>query len=61
MPPGGLAGRFRFDDDKIDLTGHMEEMPMEVDIERGVLRLSFTHYTSQQELDQLVSALERVI
>ncbi|SFU17307.1 aminotransferase class V-fold PLP-dependent enzyme [Sedimentitalea nanhaiensis] len=34
---------------------------MEVDIERGVLRLSFTHYTSQQELDQLVSALERVI
>ncbi len=29
--------------------------------EHGVLRLSFVHYTSQAELDQLISALDRVL
>ncbi len=32
-----------------------------VDPEQGVLRLSFTHYTSRQEIDQLIEALDRVL
>ena len=32
-----------------------------VDPDEGVLRLSFTHYTSQQEIDQLLEALDRVL
>ena len=32
-----------------------------VDPEKGVLRLSFTHYTSQAEIDQLLSALDEVL
>lgn len=34
---------------------------MGVDPAQGVLRVSFTHYTSQQEVDQLLEALERVL
>ncbi|MEX0306923.1 MAG: aminotransferase class V-fold PLP-dependent enzyme [Ruegeria sp.] len=34
---------------------------MGVDLDHGVLRLSFTHYTSQQEIDQLLEALDRVL
>ncbi|WP_050603548.1 aminotransferase class V-fold PLP-dependent enzyme [Ruegeria sp. 6PALISEP08] len=34
---------------------------MGVDPTQGVLRVSFTHYTSQQEIDQLLDALERVL
>jgi selenocysteine lyase/cysteine desulfurase len=34
---------------------------MGVDTEKGVLRLSFTHYTSKAEMDQLLNALERVL
>ncbi len=34
---------------------------MGVDIERGVLRLSFTHYTTQEEVEQLLSALDHVL
>ena len=34
---------------------------MGVDPDRGVLRLSFTHYTSQAEIDQLLAALDAVI
>jgi selenocysteine lyase/cysteine desulfurase len=34
---------------------------MGVDLEKGVLRVSFTHYTSQAELDQLIAALDRVL
>lgn len=32
-----------------------------VDMDAGVLRLSFTHYTSKVEMDQLLSALDRVL
>ncbi len=34
---------------------------MGVNVDQGVLRLSFTHYTSQQEIDQLLEALDRVL
>ncbi|WP_146343748.1 aminotransferase class V-fold PLP-dependent enzyme [Phaeobacter marinintestinus] len=34
---------------------------MGADLSRGVLRLSFTHYTSQSEIDQLLQALDRVL
>lgn len=34
---------------------------MGVDEDKGVLRLSFTHYTNQSEIDQLLSALEAVL
>lgn len=34
---------------------------MGVDMSKGVLRLSFTHYTSQAELDQLLNALDDVL
>lgn len=34
---------------------------MGVDAQRGVLRLSFTHYTSQAEMDQLLDALDDVL
>ena len=34
---------------------------MGVDPAQGVLRLSFTHYTSQQEIDQLLEALDRIL
>ncbi|WP_170788571.1 aminotransferase class V-fold PLP-dependent enzyme [Ruegeria lacuscaerulensis] len=34
---------------------------MGVDPAQGVLRVSFTHYTSQQEIDQLLNALDAVL
>ena len=34
---------------------------MGVPTDPGVLRLSFTHYTSQGEIDQLLNALEDVL
>ncbi|MCA0872172.1 aminotransferase class V-fold PLP-dependent enzyme [Seohaeicola saemankumensis] len=34
---------------------------MGVDPAQGVLRLSFTHYTTQAEIDQLLNALDRVL
>ena len=34
---------------------------MGVDMAKGVLRLSFTHYTSQSEVDQLLNALDGVL
>ncbi len=34
---------------------------MGVDPVQGVLRLSFTHYTTKQEIDQLLNALDRVL
>lgn len=34
---------------------------MGVDARRGVLRLSFTHYTAQAEMDQLLNALDDVL
>ena len=34
---------------------------MSVDPDQGVLRLSFTHYTSRQEIDQLLEALDSVL
>ncbi len=34
---------------------------MGVDLKRGVLRLSFVHYTSRAEIDQLLDALQKVL
>jgi selenocysteine lyase/cysteine desulfurase len=34
---------------------------MGVDPVQGVLRISFTHYTTQNEIDQLLGALERIL
>ena len=34
---------------------------MGIDPKQGVLRLSFTHYTSETEIDQLISALDKVL
>ena len=34
---------------------------MGIDPGQGVLRLSFTHYTSRPEIDKLIAALDRVI
>ena len=34
---------------------------MGVDADKGVLRLSFTHYTSKAEVDQLLNALDDVL
>ncbi|TNF63232.1 MAG: nitrogen fixation protein NifS, partial [Rhodobacteraceae bacterium] len=34
---------------------------MGVDPERGVLRLSFVHYTSKAEIDKLLNALDDVL
>ena len=34
---------------------------MGVDLAQGVLRVSFTHYTSQHEIDQLLNALDHVL
>ncbi|WP_170357604.1 aminotransferase class V-fold PLP-dependent enzyme [Ruegeria arenilitoris] len=34
---------------------------MGVDLEQGVLRVSFTHYTSRNEIDQLLEAFDRVL
>lgn len=34
---------------------------MGVDMDKGVLRLSFTHYTTKAEIDQLITALDAVL
>jgi selenocysteine lyase/cysteine desulfurase len=34
---------------------------MGVDLDKGVLRVSFTHYTSTSEVDQLMAALDQVL
>ena len=34
---------------------------MGVDLERGVLRMSLAHYTSPEEVTQLMRALDRVL
>jgi selenocysteine lyase/cysteine desulfurase len=34
---------------------------MGVDAERGVLRVSFLHYTAPEEIDRLIAALDRVL
>jgi cysteine desulfurase family protein (TIGR01976 family) len=34
---------------------------MGVDLSKGVLRLSFTHYTSKDEIDQLLNALDDIL
>jgi len=34
---------------------------MGVDPQKGVLRLSFVHYTSQSEVDHLLMALDQVL
>jgi selenocysteine lyase/cysteine desulfurase len=34
---------------------------MGVDVDKGVLRLSFVHYTSRAEVDALLTALEDVL
>ncbi len=34
---------------------------MGVDLDKGVLRLSFTHYTSRAEIDQLLNALDDIL
>ncbi len=34
---------------------------MGVDTEKGVLRMSFVHYTSEAEVDALIKALDRVL
>ena len=34
---------------------------MGVDLSKGVLRLSFTHYTSESEIDQLLNALDDIL
>ncbi len=44
-----------------DFYAHRPLQAMGVDAEQGVLRLSFTHYTSRQEIDQLLEALDCVL
>jgi selenocysteine lyase/cysteine desulfurase len=34
---------------------------MGVDMDRGVLRVSFVHYTQKAEVDRLIAALDQVI
>jgi len=34
---------------------------LNVPIDPGVLRLSFVHYTSQAEIDQLINALDQTL
>ena len=34
---------------------------MGVDTDRGVLRMSFVHYTTGEEIDRLIAALDRVL
>ncbi len=44
-----------------DFYGARPLQSMGIDLEKGVLRLSFVHYTSQAEIDHLLSALEDVL
>ncbi len=44
-----------------DFYAHRPLGAMGVDMDKGVLRLSFTHYTSKAEIDQLLNALDDVL
>ncbi|MEO0753067.1 MAG: aminotransferase class V-fold PLP-dependent enzyme [Pseudomonadota bacterium] len=44
-----------------DFYGARPLQSMGVDLEKGVLRLSFVHYTNQAEMDQLMTALDAVL
>lgn len=44
-----------------DFYGSRPLQAMGVDLDKGVLRLSFVHYTSKAELDQLLNALDAVL
>ncbi len=44
-----------------DFYGSRPLKSMGVDLDKGVLRLSFVHYTSQAEMDQLMGALDAVL
>lgn len=44
-----------------DFYAHRPLQAMGVDTDRGVLRLSFTHYTSAEEVAKLIDALDRVL
>ncbi len=44
-----------------DFFAHRPLQALDIDPDQGVLRLSFTHYTTKQEIDQLLEALDRVL
>ncbi len=44
-----------------DFYGSRPLQSLGVDLEKGVLRMSFVHYTTQAEIDQLLTALDDVI
>ena len=44
-----------------DFYGSRPLQAMGVDLKKGVLRLSFVHYTTKAEIDQLLTALDDVI
>lgn len=44
-----------------DFYGSRPLQAMGIDLKKGVLRLSFVHYTTKAEIDQLLSALDDVI
>ncbi len=44
-----------------DFYGARPLQSMGVDAEKGVLRLSFVHYTQQSEVDKLLKALDAVL
>ena len=44
-----------------DFYGARPLKAMGIDLEKGVLRLSFVHYTAQAEIDKLLTALEDVL
>ena len=44
-----------------DFYGSRPLEAMGIDLKKGVLRLSFTHYTSKDEVDHLIRALDHVI
>jgi len=64
MTPGAEIG-IRIDHTLTqDATGTMVMLELEamgVDPAKGVLRLSFTHYTTRAEIDQALSALDAVL
>jgi len=44
-----------------DFYGARPLQSMGIDLDKGVLRLSFVHYTSRAEIDQLLGALDKVL
>ena len=44
-----------------DFYGSRPLQSLGIDLEKGVLRLSFVHYTTQAEIDQLLNALDDVL